>query len=494
MNIKEVEVRSGMPRSWVRYYESEGLLSPERLSNGYRDYSEADLDTLMRIKRLRELGLGVAEIRAVRSGEMSLTDALRASLGRLDEQRGDLSGAIAGCRALIASGAGWDSVLDEPVPERLAPEPPPQRSIRYPQRRTPGGLDWTRGLHTPGPWRRFLARWLDLWLASMLTSAILLLGGVNPANTPRFVSWLISSAALLILEPICLHFFAATPGKAALGVSVRAWDGDRLGLGEAFSRTWKVFVFGLGLNIPVVNLVTGGLAYRRELKDMDQPWDAEYGRWLPLYRERSTAKCAVFSVLCAAAAFGFAMLCALEALMPPNRGDVSAAEFAENYNYLTDFNGIYSDYYMTADGLAERSYGDNVIVITEGDTFAVLEPEFTLTEDGGVLTRVEFAQELTGEGEAQLIAPSSGNYLSLAVMSYVWGRPGAGALNVGARQEMLDYIAERRYEPFTAEWAGVNVTYSVEYSGFEHAGDYLVPLENAEEHSYVVRLTLEVPT
>ena len=49
-------------------------------------------------------------------------------------------------------------------------------------------------------------------------------------------------------------------------------------------------------------------------------------------------------------------------------------EFAENYSYLTDFNGIYSDYYMTADGLAERSYGDNVIVITEGDTFAVLEP------------------------------------------------------------------------------------------------------------------------
>ena len=51
MNIKEIELRSGLPRSGVRFYESEGLLRPARSPNGYRDYSEDDLATLLKIKR-----------------------------------------------------------------------------------------------------------------------------------------------------------------------------------------------------------------------------------------------------------------------------------------------------------------------------------------------------------------------------------------------------------------------------------------------------------
>ena len=31
MNIKEIEERSGLPRSGIRYYEAEGLLNPARL-------------------------------------------------------------------------------------------------------------------------------------------------------------------------------------------------------------------------------------------------------------------------------------------------------------------------------------------------------------------------------------------------------------------------------------------------------------------------------
>ena len=55
MKIKEMEERSGMTRANIRFYESEGLLSPEREINGYREYSEEDLQVLMRIKLLRSL-------------------------------------------------------------------------------------------------------------------------------------------------------------------------------------------------------------------------------------------------------------------------------------------------------------------------------------------------------------------------------------------------------------------------------------------------------
>lgn len=34
MTIKELEVRTGMVRANIRYYEEEGLLSPRRLDNG----------------------------------------------------------------------------------------------------------------------------------------------------------------------------------------------------------------------------------------------------------------------------------------------------------------------------------------------------------------------------------------------------------------------------------------------------------------------------
>ena len=50
MTSKEMEARSGVARANIRYYEAEGLLTPARRKNGYRDYSEADLELLEKIK------------------------------------------------------------------------------------------------------------------------------------------------------------------------------------------------------------------------------------------------------------------------------------------------------------------------------------------------------------------------------------------------------------------------------------------------------------
>ena len=63
MTIKEIEALSGMSRANIRYYETEGFLSPERRENGYRDYSEADVIWLKKIKLLRKLGVPLEEIR-----------------------------------------------------------------------------------------------------------------------------------------------------------------------------------------------------------------------------------------------------------------------------------------------------------------------------------------------------------------------------------------------------------------------------------------------
>ena len=49
LKVKEIEIRSGMDRSNIRFYEREGFINPERLENGYREYTEDDLNKLNKI-------------------------------------------------------------------------------------------------------------------------------------------------------------------------------------------------------------------------------------------------------------------------------------------------------------------------------------------------------------------------------------------------------------------------------------------------------------
>ena len=55
MTIKEIETLSGLPRANIRYYESEGLIAPKWAENGYREYSQADAEVLLRVKLLQAL-------------------------------------------------------------------------------------------------------------------------------------------------------------------------------------------------------------------------------------------------------------------------------------------------------------------------------------------------------------------------------------------------------------------------------------------------------
>ncbi len=60
--IKTVAERTGVPRNtllaWERRYE---LVHPERLANGYRSYSEADVQLLQRVKDLVDQGHAISE-------------------------------------------------------------------------------------------------------------------------------------------------------------------------------------------------------------------------------------------------------------------------------------------------------------------------------------------------------------------------------------------------------------------------------------------------
>ncbi|WP_405775491.1 MerR family DNA-binding transcriptional regulator [Streptomyces sp. NBC_00859] len=63
MRISEVARRAGVTTKTVRYYETLGLISPARLANGYRDYSEHDARLVCEARELNRLGIPVERTR-----------------------------------------------------------------------------------------------------------------------------------------------------------------------------------------------------------------------------------------------------------------------------------------------------------------------------------------------------------------------------------------------------------------------------------------------
>ena len=87
MKIKEVEKRTGITSHNIRFYEKEGLLNPSRnLSNGYREYTEADIQRINYIKLLRMLDISIKDIKVCLEKDEKLSDILTKHLEDLKKE------------------------------------------------------------------------------------------------------------------------------------------------------------------------------------------------------------------------------------------------------------------------------------------------------------------------------------------------------------------------------------------------------------------------
>ena len=101
MKINEVEAAVGVTQKNIRFYEEEGLITPGREpGNGYRSYSQTDVERLRRIKLLRKLDVPLAEIREMLEGQSTLAEGMNRQLERLSTRRKDLEEAIGFCTLL----------------------------------------------------------------------------------------------------------------------------------------------------------------------------------------------------------------------------------------------------------------------------------------------------------------------------------------------------------------------------------------------------------
>ena len=131
--IGELGKTTGTKVETVRYYERIGLLpKPPRTSGNYRTYGEKELARLSFIRRARDLGFPLDQVRALlalsdeRNRDCATVDALaRDHLAEVERKIADLEALHRELTVLLASCRGG-TVAQCRIIEALGP-PPPER-------------------------------------------------------------------------------------------------------------------------------------------------------------------------------------------------------------------------------------------------------------------------------------------------------------------------------------------------------------------------------
>ena len=98
MHIKDLAERAGVTVKAVRYYESRGLITPERAANGYRTYADADVTIVREVRALLSLGLTAEQthpfVACLRAGN-ERADVCPASLSAYRNRIADIDARVA---------------------------------------------------------------------------------------------------------------------------------------------------------------------------------------------------------------------------------------------------------------------------------------------------------------------------------------------------------------------------------------------------------------
>ena len=450
MTIKEIETLSGLPRANIRYYESEGLITPRRAENGYRDYSQADADTLLRIKLLRALGLTIEQLKTLACGEAALDAVLAERLQAMQQEQHALGRAEQVAEQLRQAKVDYQTLdaeqylaeLENGMPAALQQDVQPKQHML---------------------WQRFFARYLDVTLYHAFWVTLLPLLGYNlfrNRNGGAMLVQVLSLLTMFFLEPLLLHIFAATPGKWLFGLRVTDGDGGKLTYEAALNRTAFVFWYGIRLDLPVLRLVRLYKCAEDEQAGKALPWEADSEQTVC---DRHGWRFAAAALLAIAVMAG-AVLGVLLPIGTVHRGDLTVAQFAENYNAIQrqlgsegielDASGCWK-----AESVFETSGGTTTYM------FRDRYPQFEYETENGVLTAVIYRLESGTGNEVQAIP--DGNVLSLALYAFAGAETKYLAFDRALQTAAAD-LSEHRFSEFQTVVDGVDVSYSCTGIRAEH--------------------------
>ncbi|MDJ0389777.1 Cu(I)-responsive transcriptional regulator [Roseomonas sp. E05] len=129
MNIGEAARRSGVSAKMIRHYETQGLVTPQRLVNGYRDYAEADLAVLRFIRHARALAFPLEDVRKLlalwRDRNRASADVRQIALAHVAalESKAQAMQAMAASLRHLAAHCHGDARPDCPILDELEKSP-----------------------------------------------------------------------------------------------------------------------------------------------------------------------------------------------------------------------------------------------------------------------------------------------------------------------------------------------------------------------------------
>ena len=110
MLIRDLETKADLERATIRFYEKQGLLVPQRKENGYREYTEDNLSTLLKIKLLRQLGMPLDTIKQIQQGSADFNHALSIQIGNLEHVMEAAARAKDVCTELYRTSAKYETL------------------------------------------------------------------------------------------------------------------------------------------------------------------------------------------------------------------------------------------------------------------------------------------------------------------------------------------------------------------------------------------------
>ena len=223
-------------------------------------------------------------------------------------------------------------------------------------------------------------------------------------------------------------------------------DGKNLPYSEGVTRYLMMLWMGLGFYIPILSLVMILRSAWRCWNDEPQPWDVEVAYIAKPFRARYGVGLVLATLL---------VLTAGEAAnswsqTPPNRGDVTVAEFAENYNRQADYLDFGGRAYLDEDGQWQEKPEDGSQIISLEDLMDVNPWDdakaFHYTVEDGHVTAVTMSGTFQNTTAMWVETPDS--YVPQIVTALVWGRREAPFWSLSRQAQLREQeeavTAERR--------------------------------------------------
>ena len=258
---------------------------------------------------------------------------------------------------------------------------------------------------------------------------------------------------MFLIEPLLLHRWGTTPGKALFGIRLQDRDGEYPSVALARYRLWLVFAKGMGYGIPFYDIYRNYRSYVACRDGERLAWEGS----LPFREEDPTMTVpdglAPWGRYAAArlACLGLAILIGLQTWMPPHHGELTEEEFYENWNF-----------YAGLADLSSRRLGPDGRPIEEDYVlyFDSNQSQWIPIYEEGTLVGVRFVLDAETEPGADAVLVSHYGPTVAGLLAWVGGQQRTNCLNFKP-ERWIDQIPQRQLNyDFTHN--GVQFTQQVE--------------------------------